>query len=99
MAQPAGNQLGPGQGQEVQWYRSEKRSPRFSRWAYMVSGAQIRDLRLRLGWTRRHLASERGAEIPCLPVSSDRPFRSGRSKDWIKVKNPDASAAIRVIEG
>jgi ATP-dependent DNA ligase len=29
----------------------------------------------------------------------DRPHRSGRSADWIKVKNPDAPAAIRVIEG
>jgi len=29
----------------------------------------------------------------------DRPYRSGRSADWIKVKNPDAPAATRVIEG
>jgi len=29
----------------------------------------------------------------------DRPYRSGRCPDWIKVKNPDAPAAIRVIEG
>ena len=29
----------------------------------------------------------------------DRPYRSGRSPDWIKVTNPDAPAAIRVIEG
>ena len=28
----------------------------------------------------------------------DRPYRSGRSPDWIKVKNPDAPAAARVIE-
>jgi bifunctional non-homologous end joining protein LigD len=28
----------------------------------------------------------------------DRPYRSGRSPDWIKVKNPDAPAAIRVLE-
>ena len=28
----------------------------------------------------------------------DRPYRSGRSKDWIKVKNPAAPAASRVIE-
>jgi bifunctional non-homologous end joining protein LigD len=28
----------------------------------------------------------------------DRPYRSGRSPDWIKVKNPNAPAAIRVIE-
>ena len=28
----------------------------------------------------------------------DRPYRSGRSADWIKVKNPDAPAAIRVLE-
>jgi ATP-dependent DNA ligase len=28
----------------------------------------------------------------------DRPYRSGRSPDWIKVKNPDAPAAFRVIE-
>jgi ATP-dependent DNA ligase len=27
----------------------------------------------------------------------DRPYRSGRSPDWIKVKNPDAPAATRVI--
>ena len=29
----------------------------------------------------------------------DRPYRSGRSHDWIKVKNPDAPAMTRVIEG
>jgi ATP-dependent DNA ligase len=29
----------------------------------------------------------------------DRPYRSGRSPDWIKVKNPDARAATRMIEG
>jgi bifunctional non-homologous end joining protein LigD len=29
----------------------------------------------------------------------DKPYRSGRSADWIKVKNPDAPAANRVIEG
>jgi bifunctional non-homologous end joining protein LigD len=28
----------------------------------------------------------------------DRPYRSGRSPDWIKIKNPDAPAATRVIE-
>jgi bifunctional non-homologous end joining protein LigD len=28
----------------------------------------------------------------------DRPYRSGRSPDWIKVKNPGAPAATRVIE-
>jgi bifunctional non-homologous end joining protein LigD len=27
----------------------------------------------------------------------DRPYRSGRSPDWVKVKNPDAPAATRVI--
>ena len=29
----------------------------------------------------------------------DKLYRSGRSPDWIKVKNPDAPAATRVIEG
>jgi bifunctional non-homologous end joining protein LigD len=28
----------------------------------------------------------------------DRPYRSGRSPDWIKVKNPDAPAATRILE-
>jgi len=28
----------------------------------------------------------------------DRPYRSGRSPDWIKVKNPDAPAAMRIME-
>ena len=28
----------------------------------------------------------------------DRPYRSGRSPDWIKVKNPDAPAASRIME-
>ena len=28
----------------------------------------------------------------------DAPYRSGRSPDWIKVKNPDAPAASRVME-
>jgi hypothetical protein len=29
----------------------------------------------------------------------DRHYRSGRSPDWIKVKNPDAPAVTRLIEG
>jgi ATP-dependent DNA ligase len=29
----------------------------------------------------------------------DRPYRSGRSRDWVKVKNPHTPAASRVIEG
>jgi ATP-dependent DNA ligase len=28
----------------------------------------------------------------------DRPYRSGRSPDWVKVKYPDAPAATRVID-
>ena len=28
----------------------------------------------------------------------DKPYRSGRSPDWIKVKNPDAPAATRILE-
>jgi len=28
----------------------------------------------------------------------DAPYRSGRCPDWIKVKNPDAPAASRVME-
>jgi bifunctional non-homologous end joining protein LigD len=28
----------------------------------------------------------------------DRPYQSGRSPDWVKVKNPDAAAATRIIE-
>jgi bifunctional non-homologous end joining protein LigD len=28
----------------------------------------------------------------------DRPYRSGRCADWIKVRNPEAPAALRVIE-
>jgi hypothetical protein len=30
-------------------------------------------------------------------MRGDRPYRSGRSPDWVKVKNPDAPAATRVI--
>jgi bifunctional non-homologous end joining protein LigD len=28
----------------------------------------------------------------------DRPYQSGRCADWVKIKNPDAPAATRVIE-
>jgi bifunctional non-homologous end joining protein LigD len=28
----------------------------------------------------------------------DRPYRSGRSQDWIKIKNPSAPATTRLIE-
>jgi len=28
----------------------------------------------------------------------DRPYRSGHSPDWIKVKNPQARAVTRLIE-
>jgi hypothetical protein len=27
----------------------------------------------------------------------DRPYRSGRSPDWVKIKNPDAPAAMRIM--
>ena len=29
----------------------------------------------------------------------DSPYRSGRSKTWIKVKNPNSPAALRIEEG
>ncbi len=29
----------------------------------------------------------------------DAPYRSGKSKNWIKIKNPKAPAAMRVMEG
>jgi bifunctional non-homologous end joining protein LigD len=29
----------------------------------------------------------------------DRPYRLGRSPDWVKVKNPDAPAATRILQG
>jgi bifunctional non-homologous end joining protein LigD len=29
----------------------------------------------------------------------DKPYRSGRCSDWIKIKNPEAPAAIRLIDG
>jgi hypothetical protein len=32
-------------------------------------------------------------------MRGDRPYRSRRSPHWIKVKNPDAPAATRVIKG
>jgi len=28
----------------------------------------------------------------------DRPYWSGRSRDWVKVRNPNAPAATRVME-
>jgi len=28
----------------------------------------------------------------------DKPYRCGRSTDWIKGKNPDAPAATRILE-
>jgi bifunctional non-homologous end joining protein LigD len=28
----------------------------------------------------------------------DRPYRSGRSTDWVKVKNPNAPGATRMME-
>jgi hypothetical protein len=31
-------------------------------------------------------------------AARDSPYRSGRSADWIKVKNPDALAATRIME-
>ena len=29
----------------------------------------------------------------------DAPYRSGPSKSWIKVRNPKAAAAMRIIDG
>jgi ATP-dependent DNA ligase len=28
----------------------------------------------------------------------DRPYKSGRSSDWVKVKNPNAPEAMRIME-
>jgi bifunctional non-homologous end joining protein LigD len=28
----------------------------------------------------------------------DKPYRSGRSPDWVKIKNPNAPAATRILE-
>ena len=28
----------------------------------------------------------------------DRPYRSGRCADWVKVKNPDAPATLRLVD-
>jgi hypothetical protein len=51
------------------------------------------------GWRvhaeRESLVRARGSSQNMRP---DRPYRSGRSPDWIKVKNPDVPAATRVIE-
>ena len=44
----------------------------------------------------RH-ASALGAE-GIVAKRRDRPYRSGRSADWVKVKNPDAPAATRTME-
>jgi hypothetical protein len=51
----------------------------------------------RLGWvTTGSVASVN----PFLDALREKPYRSGRSPDWIKVKNLDApAAAIRLIEG
>jgi len=41
----------------------------------------------------------RGASAAAQPAKHrDKPYRSGRSPDWIKVKNPDAPAATRILE-
>ena len=44
---------------------------------------------------RPHLDSEDGA----IGGNIDAPYRSGPSRTWIKVKNPKAPAATRVIDG
>jgi ATP-dependent DNA ligase len=36
-----------------------------------------------------------GEGVACDPNG---PYRSGRSPDWIKVKNPNAPAATRIIQ-
>ena len=44
---------------------------------------------------------------PCLPVGLEgivskrltAPYRSGRSSDWLKVKNPDSPAMVRARDG
>jgi hypothetical protein len=39
-----------------------------------------------------------GEADPASDFRRDRPCRSGRTPDWIKVKNPDAPAAMRIVE-
>jgi bifunctional non-homologous end joining protein LigD len=41
-------------------------------------------------------ANSRGLE-GIVSKRRDRPYRSGRSADWIKVKNPDVPAFQRII--
>ena len=57
----------------------------------MVSAGKVKALRLELT-QRQHCAEGIVAK------RRDRPYSSGRCTDWIKVKNPNAPAATRVIE-
>ena len=43
----------------------------------------------------------RGGHCPNVTVSKkiNAPYRSGPSKSWIKIKNPNAAAAMRIIDG
>jgi ATP-dependent DNA ligase len=48
---------------------------------------------------KRPLQQPRWSAAGVVAKRRDKPYRSGRSPDWIKIKNPDAPAASRVIEG
>ena len=45
------------------------------------------------------LGATAGTNVIVPPSTAERPYRTGRFLDWIKVENPDAPAATRVIEG
>jgi bifunctional non-homologous end joining protein LigD len=63
-----------------------------------ASGIRLSDhLATTDGDTLLHHACAMGLE-GIVAKRRDRPYRSGRSPDWIKVKNPGAPAATRVIE-
>jgi bifunctional non-homologous end joining protein LigD len=67
--------------------------------AQSVAGVRLSDhLATTDGDTLFHHACAMGLE-GIVAKRRDRPYRSGRSPDWVKVKNPDAPAATRVIEG
>jgi ATP-dependent DNA ligase len=52
-------------------------------------------------WARREFVFEHACQMGLEGIVSERlsaPYRSGRSRDWIKVKNPDSPAMVRARE-
>jgi bifunctional non-homologous end joining protein LigD len=85
-------------GDDVRWHPWEVRRATLTRLLRKAApGIRLSEHLAGDGDTIYRHACTLGAE-GIVAKRRDRPYRSGRCPDWVKVKNPDAPAATRVME-